>query len=219
MDCVIPTFDCLNEDEIIAINKNSYEALYRKKDLITKQNSRINEVALIKSGLVKIFKEGRLNKNHIVRLSSRGELLGIIPLLADQSHNYSAIALDDCSIIYINAQVLLRILKNNGVFFTEIIKNVLNTDIATTDRLISLTHKQLPGRIADVLLYFSEEIYKNNSFTLPLSRQELAELAGTTKESFIRTLTEFKNDRIISIDSRNIIIESLQIVKTLSKLG
>jgi CRP-like cAMP-binding protein len=81
------------------------------------------------------------------------------------------------------------------------------------------THKQLPGRIADVLLYFAEQIYRQPHFDFPLTRRELAELAGTTKESFIRTLTEFKNDKIIYLDGSRVEIISMDIVKTLSELG
>jgi CRP-like cAMP-binding protein len=81
------------------------------------------------------------------------------------------------------------------------------------------THKQLPGRIADVLLYFSEVIYESDTFDFPLTRRELAELAGTTKESFIRTLTEFKNDKIIKLDGSHVEIISNDIVKTLCELG
>ena len=51
------------------------------------------------------------------------------------------------------------------------------------------------------------------------ARRELAELAGTTKESFIRTLTEFKNDKIIYLDGSRVEILSMDIVKTLSELG
>jgi CRP-like cAMP-binding protein len=56
-------------------------------------------------------------------------------------------------------------------------------------------------------------------FTFPLTRRELAELAGTTKESFIRTLSEYKNDRIINLDGSRVEIVSMDIVRTLSELG
>jgi CRP-like cAMP-binding protein len=70
-----------------------------------------------------------------------------------------------------------------------------------------------------VLLYFAEKIFHSTSYTLPLTRRELAELAGTTKESFIRTLTEFKNDKIIDLDGSIVEIKSMKIIKTLSELG
>ncbi|NJO90439.1 MAG: winged helix-turn-helix domain-containing protein, partial [Chloroflexia bacterium] len=67
--------------------------------------------------------------------------------------------------------------------------------------------------------YFADKIFHSNIYTLPLTRRELAELAGTTKESFIRTLTEFKNDKIIELDGSAVEIKSLKIIRTLSELG
>jgi CRP-like cAMP-binding protein len=57
------------------------------------------------------------------------------------------------------------------------------------------------------------------TFALPLSRVEMAQLAGTTKESLIRTLTEFKHDKIIDLEERNLTIVSLEIIQTLSRFG
>ena len=87
------------------------------------------------------------------------------------------------------------------------------------ERLIGQSQKQLPGRIADVILYFSDTIFQKEEFEFPFTRRELAELAGTTKESFIRTLSEFKNDKIISLEGSRVSINSMKIIRTLSELG
>ena len=87
------------------------------------------------------------------------------------------------------------------------------------DKLMSQTYKHLPGRIADVLLYFSQDIYKSHVFEFQLTRKELAELCGTTKESFIRTINEFKHDKIINLNGRKVEIVSMNLVKILSDLG
>jgi CRP/FNR family transcriptional regulator len=87
------------------------------------------------------------------------------------------------------------------------------------DKLINVSQKQIPGRIAETLIFFSQEIYKNDTFELPLSRQELAELVVTTKENISRTLSEFKNDRLIDFDGRKIIIKSRDNIEFLSRIG
>jgi CRP-like cAMP-binding protein len=73
--------------------------------------------------------------------------------------------------------------------------------------------------VADLVLYFYTLFDNNPTFRFPLNRRELAHFAGTTKESLIRTLTEFKNDRIIELNDREVKINSMEIVKTLSRLG
>jgi CRP-like cAMP-binding protein len=111
------------------------------------------------------------------------------------------------------------VLQDNGQYGLKII-NLLSLDgLYIFNKLMGQTHKQLPGRIADVLLYFAEDVFKTQKFYLPFTRRELAELAGTTKESLIRTLTEFKNDKIIDLEGSTIEIKSLKIIKTLSELG
>ncbi len=219
MNCKIPSFDSLSNKEISAINSNSYTASYNKKDLIFKQYSKINDIMFINSGLIKIYKEGRQDKNHILRIGSKGDFIGVLEMFSKKQHCYSCVALQDCEIVHVDVDVIRDIFADNGKYISSILRKVTDVNNATNDRLISLTYKQLPGRIADVLLYFAEQIYGDYTFSFPLSRQELAEIAGTTKESFIRTLTEFKNDRIITLSGKKITIESVQIVKTLSKLG
>jgi CRP-like cAMP-binding protein len=111
------------------------------------------------------------------------------------------------------------IIQQNGGFSLMLIKKLSQDGNYLTNRLMSLFHKQLPGRIAEVILYFSEKIYHKNEFEFPLTREELAELAGTTKESFIRTINEFKHDKIISLEGRLLRINSLDIIEVLSELG
>jgi CRP-like cAMP-binding protein len=134
-------------------------------------------------------------------------------------HQYSASAIHECEICDIDISHFKAVLLENGKFAMQFL-NILSLDgLFIFERLLGQSHKQLPGRIADVILYFSEEIYHNTEFTFPFTRKELAELAGTTKESFIRTLTEFKNDKIIELDGSAIMIKSMDIIKTLSALG
>jgi len=121
--------------------------------------------------------------------------------------------------LFIDINIFKQIVNSNGRFAQFLLNHLSQQGLNLLDRLMGQTHKQLPGRVADVLLYFSEVIYKSQRFTFPLTRRELAELAGTTKESFIRTLTEFRNDKIIEIDGSEVEIKSMKIVKALSELG
>jgi len=134
-------------------------------------------------------------------------------------HEYSGSAVEPTEILFIDINAFKQLLEQNGKFATSLINIASLTGLYLFDRLLSQTHKQLPGKIADVLLYFSEVIYKSQKFHFPLTRRELAELAGTTKESFIRTLTEYKNDKIIELDGSEVEIKSMKIIKTLSELG
>jgi CRP/FNR family transcriptional regulator len=84
---------------------------------------------------------------------------------------------------------------------------------------ISLAHKQVNGRVADILIYLSQKVYKSNSFTLNLTRKELAEFAGCSKENVIHTLTRFEKDGILKSDNKRVEILNFKKLCEISRLG
>ena len=215
----IPYVQLLEEEQLDLLYRNSNIVNYNKKDTIFMQNTRTSHIMLIVSGLVKIFKEGRNERTVLLKIASTGSYIGILSVMGDHIHQYSATSIENSEICFIDINAFRNVLLENGKFSIQLMKIISRDGLFIFNRLMNQTHKQLPGRIADVLLYFAEDIYDNSSFDFPLTRRELAELAGTTKESFIRTLTEFKNDKIIHLDGSHVQIISMDIVKTLSELG
>ncbi len=217
--CSVPFSRFLTESERVEIEANSNVVRYEKKEVIFRQNTRTSHIMCLKSGLVKIYKEGRNNRFIILKIAQEGEFIGLMSIYGSDMHQYSATAIQTSDICFVDIGVFNKILKSNGDFAQHIINQLSIDGLFIFDRLMSQSHKQLPGRIADVILYFVEKVFKKNEFEFPLTRRELAELAGTTKESFIRTLAEFKNDKIIDLDGSFVRINSLKIIKTLSELG
>ena len=217
--CSLPFLKFLSNEELALIKDNSNIVVYEKKEVIFRQNTRTSHIMCIKSGLVKIYKEGRNNRYIMLKIAVENEFLGLMSIYGGDMHQFSASAIQTSEICFIDINVFNQILKSNGDFSFHIINQLSTDGLFIFDRLMSQSHKQLPGRIADVILYFSGIIFKNNEFEFPLTRRELAELAGTTKESFIRTLAEFKNDKIIDLDGSRVKINSFKIIRTLSDLG
>jgi CRP/FNR family transcriptional regulator len=217
--CPLPFSMILTEKELALFNENSNVVVYERKEVIFRQNTRTSHIMCVKSGLVKIYKEGRNNRYIILKIAAENEFLGLMSIFGGDMHRFSASAIQHCEICFIDINVFNKILKTNGDFSRHIINQLSKDGLFILDRLMSQSHKQLPGRIADVILYFSDTIFNSPHFEFPLTRRELAELAGTTKESFIRTLTEFKNDKIIELEGSKVKINSLKIIRTLSELG
>ena len=205
------------EKELFDLNSNLVE--YSRRDTIIKQNSRTSHVLYIKSGLVKISKEMRKGKSLILKIEGPGNFIGLSSVFGSETYEYSVSAIEPTVVSFTDIKILKDIISKNGLIGLDIIGQVSKNNIFNIDKLSSLLYKQLPGRIADIIIYFSEYIYLSQTFTIPLTRQELAELAGTTKESLIRTLSEFKHDKIIDMDRNTITILSPKIIHTLSRLG
>jgi len=199
--------------------ENSSLVRYGNKDILFKQKTRTSHVMYIIDGLVKIYKENVSNRPVTLKIISGDHFAGLDALFAEPVYQYSASSIGQTTILIIDFGTFNNILMSNGRFALDLIRVLSRESLYIFTRLNSQTHKQLPGRIADVLLYFSEEIYHSYEFNFPLPRHELAELAGTTKESFIRTINEFKHDKIIELEGRKVKIVSLDIVRILSDLG
>jgi CRP-like cAMP-binding protein len=218
-ESIIPFGSYLNDAELQNVMDNSNLVTFNKKEIIFRQNTRTSHIMFIKSGMVKIFKEGRNGKFIILKVAMPNDFPGLLSIYGGDTHHYSASAIHPSEICFVDINVFNNLIHSNGDFATKIINKVSCDGLFIFDRLMSQSHKQLPGRIADVILYFSQVIYNSEQFEFPFTRRELAELAGTTKESFIRTLAEFKHDKIIDLDGSMVKINSMKIVKTLSELG
>jgi CRP-like cAMP-binding protein len=218
-DSIIPLQNSLTSDEIDEIRAHINVIHHSKRDIIIRQNSRTSHLMFVKSGLVKVYRENKDGRAYILKILTSGEFLGLVSFYGNSIHQFSASAVEDCEIGYIDIQVFNSILKKNGTFAMELIRLISREGLNMFEKLLRLSHKQLPGRIAEVILYFSDIIHKNEEFDFLLTRRELAELAGTTKESFIRTLAEFKNDKIIELNGSHVKINSMKIVRTLCELG
>jgi CRP/FNR family transcriptional regulator, polysaccharide utilization system transcription regulator len=219
LDLIISNSYLLTEEQKLQLESNLNTFKYSKRDIIFRQNSRTSHVMFVRSGLVKIFKESRNDRLIILKVATPGTWIGLMNVFGENLHQYSASAITETEICEIDFTVFKNIVLENGKYALYLLKVLSLEGLFIFDKLLSHAHKQLPGRIADVILYFSQEVYKSDIFSFPVTRKELAALAGTTKESFIRTLNEFKNDKIIDIDGSMIKIISIEIIKTLSALG
>ena len=94
---------------------------------------------------------------------------------------------------------------------------------AVSDKIIleslEIRKKHLRGRVAHLLIYFYEQVYHQVEFELPLSRKEIAEYVGMTTENVIRTMSEFRKDKIISISGKTIEIRDMDALRSISNYG
>jgi CRP/FNR family transcriptional regulator len=85
--------------------------------------------------------------------------------------------------------------------------------------MLALTQKQIPGRIADTLLYLYRTVYKTNPFKLTVSRQDIADLSSMTKESVIRVLKDFKDAGFITMEKDLVKIDNEKALINISETG
>jgi CRP-like cAMP-binding protein len=212
-------FDDLTPEEAELIAENSIEVKFKKGETICKHGTIAPHIMYLKEGLAKVYLEG-LNDSLILKIIPPGNLIGLTSILeGNHIFPYSAKAYEDSLVTLIDIKVFRTIITQNAKFAASIIDILCENSLQTFGRFFCLTHKQLYGRMADILLCLAERIFKLNEFDLNLSRKELAELTGMSTESVIRMLKKFKDDGIIEITGKKLKIKDYEKLKKISDYG
>ncbi len=209
----------LKNQELDVLSRNSSELKIGKGEIVIREGELTTFVAYLKTGLVKEHLKGLNGKSQIIRLVKAKSYLGLSAGLSSKMSLYTYSALEDLDVCYIDMNILKQLMKDNGSFAYEILLSVSRENIINSFWFVNKNQKQIYGRCADAMLYFSKIIFEKNKFTLPISHLELAALIGTTRESVTRTLSKFKSDGILKIDERNITILNNELLENISKNG
>lgn len=191
-------FDNLTDEQRALVEENQVTVLYKKGEIIAKQGAFASHIISICTGLGKVHYEDN-NESLILRIAAPGSLIGLTSL---NKHNnvfqYTVSTYVDSEARLIDINLFRRLIQDNAMFATSIIDILGETAIQKNERFFCLTHRQSFGKLADLLLCLAGNIFKDTSFELPITRKDLAELAGMSTESVIRTLKKFQDDGLIN---------------------
>ncbi|MFP4023152.1 MAG: Crp/Fnr family transcriptional regulator [Thiohalospira sp.] len=213
-------FEQLTEDELRLTNENKVQIRFKKGEIISKQGSFVTHVMYLKDGFAKVYKETDIESNLILDIIPEGKLIGLTSLFnSDNIARFSVAALTDTIICSIDRIVIEKLIYKNNKFAKTVISSLNGEALQFYDKMASLTQKQMNGRVADALIYLSENIFKTNKFVMILSRKDLAEFTGMSTMSVVRTLKNLKNEGIIEDEKGNIDIKNFELLKKISQNG
>ena len=178
----------------------------------------MNGIYCIKEGVCKLTKLSANGKDHIVKLVTRGELLGQRSMISDEPVNLSAIALEDMQVCFIPKTEVMGYFDKNNQFSLSVMKSICGDLKDADDHLVNLAQKTVKERLAETLLYLHDTFGKkeDNSLKVVLSRDELASMIGTATESCIRLLSDFNKLGLIELNGKKIVLKDINALKKLA---
>jgi CRP-like cAMP-binding protein len=209
----------LTDKQVDDLNENSREFSIKKKEIIIRSGVRNSHIVFLRKGYVKEYFTGQNNKTKILDIVKPNSYLGLHSLFGEDINYYSYSALEDSEVCFINIDTFKSIVKENAAFAYELLVYVCRESLYGSFKLISQSQKNTNGRIADLLLHLSENIYHSQNFEMPLTRQEVSEIVGVSRENASRVISKFKADKIIGSKGKEIKLLKLDLLKKISRNG
>jgi CRP-like cAMP-binding protein len=204
----------LSEEEVEKLSCNCALVNFRKGDSVIKQGTFSTNVAYLRSGLAKVHIAGPYHEQ-IIRLIKAPSYLGLPTTFGDKINQYSVTVVEKAEVCFIDMAIFRFLLSINPDFSYEIMIELCRKELEVFSRCANRTQKQVRGKIADVLLEMSDQIYNSSIFTMPVNQEEIGGLVDSSRESVSRVITEFEKDGLIRIAKKKVEIlnkKSLQLV-------
>lgn len=176
---------------------------YKKKQTLFVEGSLPRGVFCINEGKVKVFKTGDDGKEQIIQIAKSGDLLGFRSMFAQDAYKVSAQTLEESNICFIPKEDFVSLMDHNSVLRNGIIKELSTELTGQAEFITNMAQKSVRQRLAFVLILLMD-VYKEEPINL--SREDLANFVGTATETLIRLLKDFKEEGIISTETRKITI-------------
>ncbi len=181
---------------------------YKKKQNIYMEGNYPNGMFYLNKGRVKIFKIHDYGKEFIVSMLKEGDFFGYNALIEERIYEETAQALEDVEVMYLPKEEVFSLLFHNREVAKKFLQ-ILTHDVTThREQLLELAYSSVRRRVAEALLMLQKR-YKEESdtqFSMSISREDLANIVGTATESLIRTLSDFKEEKLIDIREGKIFI-------------
>lgn len=178
--------------------------LFRKKQEIYYEGDEPTRLYFVQSGRVKTLRRTADGKELITGLHLPGDFFGYMALLQQTAHPDTAVAVEDSTLFYIPREDFTQLLHRSPEVSQQFVRLLAGRVSEREEQLLAMAYNSIRRRVADLLLQLQQQAGSGPEDVIRLSRDELAALVGTSPESLIRTLSEFKQDGLVELSARTI---------------
>jgi CRP-like cAMP-binding protein/CheY-like chemotaxis protein len=182
---------------------------YKKKQILYSEGNNSTSLFFVIKGKVKTYKTNEDGREYIVGLHKDGDFIGYLNLLEEALYSDSAMVMEEAEVCVIPKQEFFALLFSNRDIAEKFIKMLSSDVLESEDRLLKLAYNSVRKRVSESLLLLQKNYQKENDkskFSMPVSREDLASITGASKETVIRTLSDFKEEGLIDISGSTITI-------------
>lgn len=192
-----------------SIGKNVLQSLtedrninkYKKKQTVYSEGNHPNSLYYVLKGKVKACRSNEDGKELVTDVFCPGDFFGYVALLEETVYKDTAVALEETELAVIPKEDFEELVNNNKEVAQKFINLLAKNISAKENQLLALAYNSLRKKVAEALMLLQQKYQqtKEEDFIIDISRENLANIAGTAKESLIRTLSDFRSEQLIDI--------------------
>lgn len=206
----IPLFSSLKNEELEAINMVSIVKKFQKDQIILLENEDGDSLFTITKGKVKVTTFSEHGKEVIFSILYDGDFFGDMSLLDGKPRSASVVAIEDSEVRMIRRPDFVRLLDQHPGIALKLLEELTSRLRKADERIESLALLDVTGRIAGTLLQLAKEKCSSTLRGIVIrsrpTHQELANMAGTTRETVTRILKQLEQKNYIIISGKDITI-------------
>ncbi|WP_088340759.1 Crp/Fnr family transcriptional regulator [Robiginitalea sediminis] len=198
----------MSKEELKAVSDAKITKSLKKGDPLFEEGEKLNGVFCVRAGVSKLSKLSSNGKDQIVKLATKGEVIGQRSVVAEETSNLSAKAVSDMEVCFIPKEAIVSTLHKNPDFTFEVLRHMAHDLREADDVIVNMSQKTVKQRIAEALLYLKTNFGEDSEgfLALVLSREDIANVVGTATESCIRILSEFRSKGYIETSGKRMAI-------------
>ena len=212
-------FSYLDDTSVEDLCNHKEEQFFRKGEVINHEGEKISTFKYLKSGLVKLYRRTSNGDEQVITITRPFEFVSNMSIFSEERYQYSVSALEDSVVCMVKLDFIKELFFKNGAFAMGLLTKISMINDKIISQTLDIRQKNLIGRVAFVLLYFTKDIYKSRVFDLPVSRKEIADYIGMSTANVIRTMSDFKKEGIIRVFGKTIEVVDIEKLEVISKRG
>jgi len=206
----IPFFAALEPPELEALAEAVVVGRYRKNQVLFVEGEPSHSLYFICSGRVKVYRVSADGREQILHLLGDGDPIAVVPFFDGGAYPANAEVLTDSEIAFIRFEDFERIASANPSILLRMLRLLAQRLRRAQEQIASLALKSVGGRLAQRLLDLAERhgerVPDGIAVDLQLSRQELGNLIGASRETTTRLLQQFQREKLIRLEGSRVTI-------------
>ena len=213
-------FNKLTNAELDQLEADVTRSYFSKGTTIYREGKRHSGLYCIIEGIVKIYKVGTNGRQQIIRFAKAGDIIAYRSLLSNELACTSAKVIKNAVMVRIPYHTVLDLLQHNWQFSNQIIQIMCRELRESNSFMTGIAQKSVRERTAEILLHLMDEfgLDEFNALNITLTREDLANMAGTVTETLIRITSEFRNEGILELPGRKIVFLNIQKLRNVANL-